>query len=58
MRRQDLVTPTVFEMLLSGLDKLKRDQLVSTLLEPRDDLPDESALDAIRLIAVCSVTVG
>ena len=57
MRRQDLVTPTVFEMLLSGLDKLKCDQLVSTLLEPRDDLPDESALDAIRLIAVCSVTV-
>lgn len=58
MRRQDLVTPTVFEMLLGGLDKLKCDQLVSTLLEPRDDLPDESALDAIRLIAVCSVTVG
>lgn len=52
------MTPTVFEMLFSGLDKLKRDQLVSTLLEPRDDLPDESALDAIRLIAVFSVTVG
>ena len=52
------MTPTVFEMLLSSLDKLKCDQLVSTLLEPRDDLPDESALDAIRLIGECSVTVG
>lgn len=52
------MTPTLFEMLLSSLYKLKRDQLVSALLEPRDDLPDESTLDAIRLITECSVTVG
>lgn len=52
------MTPTLFEMLLSRLDKLKRDQLVSALLESRNDLPDESALDAIRLITECSVTVG
>lgn len=40
---------TFLEMFLCRLNKLKRDQLEATLLEPGDDFTDEVALNAVRL---------
>lgn len=40
---------TLLKMLLSCLNKLEGDQLEATLLEPADDLSDETALEAIGL---------
>lgn len=38
-------------MLLSSLNELKGDELETTLLEPLDDLSNESTLDTIGLEA-------
>ena len=40
---------TLLEVLSGRMDELERDDFESTLLEARDDLADECALDAVRL---------
>jgi hypothetical protein len=41
---------TLFEVLLCGLDELKSNELETSLLESRDDLADEVALDTVGLV--------
>lgn len=41
---------TLLEVLLCGLDELQSSELEAALFEPRDDLADEVALDAVGLV--------
>lgn len=45
---------TLLEVLLGGVDELEGDQLEAALLEAGDDLADEVALNAVRLVGAVS----
>ncbi len=48
---------TLLEVLGRGVNELESDELEATLLETADDVPDETALDAVGLLHGATDTI-